>query len=141
MKPSSTRGKTKATTIRSQLMVFVLRGVTTGTSVGLTCARGAGVAADTAEVAVAVTAGFAVLLDWDAAMAEPPVKVKASCASTPSSTSVVANCSGFSESAGVTRYQCPSHIAVRPPPSASAQANKLPTVITPARPERGSGRT
>src|SRR5258708_30070929 len=102
MKASRARGKINATRMRSQLIASVPRGVTTGAPAGLTCAFGTGVAADTAGVEVAVAAGFTVLLAGDAAKAEPLVKVKASCTSTPISTNGVANCNSFSKNAGGT---------------------------------------
>src|SRR5258708_34365878 len=99
MKPSSARGKINATRMRSQLIASVPRGVTTGAPAGLTCAFGTGVAADTAGVEVAVAAGFTVLLAGGAAKAEPLVKEKASCTSTPTHTSVEANCNAVPEKA------------------------------------------
>src|SRR6266700_4181159 len=141
MKPRSVRGKTKATRSRSQPIASILRGATTVVSEGLTCELGTGVAADIAVVVVAVTAGVTALLDCDwAAVLSPPVKVKTNCASTPIKTSVVAKRSGFSERAGVTRYQCPSHIAVITPPRARADAKKLPTAKASAGPDAANGR-
>src|SRR6266571_1464960 len=97
--------------------------------------------ADIAVVVVAVSAGVTALLDCDwAAVLSPPVKVKTNCASTPIKTSVAAKRSGFSERAGVTRYQCPSHMAVITPPRARADAKKLPTAKASAGPEAANGR-
>src|SRR5689334_14911890 len=130
--PPITNGITNPTRIRSQPIAPALRGVTTGTPAGLTCDPGVGVAADTLVVAVAVTAGVDALLALACVVAGTAIKAMITSASTASSTSVVANRYGFSESAGVTRYQCPSHIAVITPPTASAAAKKLATVKTPA---------
>src|SRR6266700_2757362 len=141
MKPRSARGKTKATRRRSQPIASILSGATTVVSEGLTCELGTGVAADITVVVVAVTAGVTALLDCDwAAVLSPPVKVKTNCASTPIKTSVVAKRSGFSERAGVTRYQCPSHIAVITPPRAKAAAKKLAMVKMPPRLAEARGR-
>src|SRR5437867_9447216 len=141
MKPSSARGIIKATKMRNQLITSILSGVTTGALEGLICVFGTGVAAEIAVVPEGVLVDITVLLDWEcAAVLRPPVKAKTPCDSTPISTSVVANRSGFSESAGVTRYQCPSHIAVITPPSASAPAKKLPTTNAPAGPDVARGR-
>src|SRR5215469_913114 len=109
MKPSRIRGKIKATRICSQPITSVLSGVTTGVLEGLTCVLVDGVAAEIAGVAVAADV-TAALVAWEcAAVLRPPAKVKTTCASTPIRTSVAANRNGFPESAGVTRYQCPSH--------------------------------
>src|SRR3989441_12601383 len=102
--PPMTSGITKLTRIRSQPMISALNGVTTGAFAGLTFGFGVGVAALAAGVAVAVTAGgvdglFAYVVVGPAEMA------RITCNNIPSSTSVVANNSGFSERARVTRYQ------------------------------------
>src|SRR6202165_6117435 len=138
MMASSIKGMTKATNMRGQPIASVLSGVMVGTFAGLACGLDVGVAGETAVVAV--TVGVAVLPCECAGVLGVAVKAKMTWARTPRSTSVVANCKGFSESAGVTRYQCPSHMAVMTPPRASAPAKKLPTIKTPARPEEGSGR-
>src|SRR5439155_9089774 len=115
--PPRTNGITKLTNMRSQLIASVPSGVTTGALAGLTPASGVGVAPGT--VGVAVTVGDVAGLFANVVVG-PAVKVKITWARTPSSTSVVANSSGFSERAGVTRYQWPSHIAVITPPNAKA---------------------
>src|SRR5579872_496978 len=130
MKASNARGSTKATKMRSQPSALVLSGVTVGTSEGLTVAV-PGVGVTVVTVLVAVAAGL-VADEWGATAGEP-VKAKAASARMPSKTRMAANCNGFSESAGVTRYQWPSHIAVITPPSASAPAKKLPTISAPPR--------
>src|SRR5947209_17485323 len=102
--PPRTNGITKLTNMRSQLIASVPNGVTTGALAGLTPALGVGVAPGT--VVVAVTFGdIAGLFAY--VVVGPAVKATITWARTPSSTRVVANSSGLSESAGVTRYQLP----------------------------------
>src|SRR5579864_7218797 len=139
-RPPRTSGITKLTRMRSQPMAFVLSGATTGIPAGLVCEFVGGVAVGAVVVGVAVTVGVAVLAALAYVVLGPAVKAKITCASTPSKTSVVANCSGFSERAGVTRYQCPSHMAVMTPPSASAAAKKLAMVNAPPRFAAARGR-
>src|SRR5437764_5887174 len=102
--PPRASGITKLTRIRSQLMTLVPRGVATGALAGLTFGFGVGVAALITGVAVAVAAGgvdglFAYVI------VGPARTARITCNNIPSSTNVVAKSSGFSESAGVTRYQ------------------------------------
>src|SRR5579883_2450946 len=137
-------GKTRPTAMRSQPIASTLSGVTTGTFDGLTCVPevGVGVAAVITAVAVGcaltdVAAGGTVLA---AGVIGPPAKVKTPCARIAASTTVTANCSGFSVSTGVTRYQWPSHIAVMTPPSARAAAKNSATVNTPPKTASLSGR-
>src|SRR5579883_1379065 len=127
-------GMTRPTAMRSQPIASMLSGVTTGTFAGLTPVPevGVGVAAVIAVVVVAVgcaltdvAAGGVILA---AGVIGPPAKVKIPCARIAASTTVTANYSGFSVSAGVTRYQWPSHIAVITPPSARAAAKNSATV-------------
>ena len=103
--PPRISGITKLTRIRSQPMTSALNGVTTGALAGLILGFGVGVAPDTTGVAGAVTTGGGVDGLFAYVVAGPAEIARITCASTPSSTNVVANSSGFSESAGVTRYQ------------------------------------
>src|SRR5579884_801027 len=139
--PPKISGITKLTRIRIQLMAFELSGVTTGAPSGFTCVPCCFV---TVEVGAAVACAAGVLTAVEGlltyAVLGPIAREKMTCANTATSTIVVANSKGFSERAGVTRYQCPSHIAVITPPRAKAAAKKLAMVKTPPRLADARGR-
>jgi len=133
----------KLTRMRNQPIASMLSGVATGAFAGFTgelCEPAPGVAFPTVVVAVAVTVGTLLLWTFALVVVVPLIRAISICASRPSITSVVAKSSGRSESAGVTRYQCPSHIAVITPPNASAAAKKLATTNAPPMPPAARGR-
>src|SRR6266487_2605602 len=93
----STSGMIKPTRICSQPIAPVLIGVITGALAGFTFVPGAGVAGAVTEVPPG---------GWlTGTVVGPAVIVKSTWARIATRTSVVANCNGFSERAGVTRYQ------------------------------------